>query len=782
MSTQKSMIFEKIQKIIKEKIDKDQTYPCKYQIFHQAKKYCPQCDYFVCDKCFSKHDSSHTLKYPNELIPDLSNKINLYLNLNEDNSSKEEEKSKKIEEKEKVELNTKICDNAITSIDNLINELKNIKKKMLNFFELQKNIINKYNKNECNVIKDGELPKQTEESEKTKIEQLNINKLNKIHDILKFETDKNKIFNTFIDFYKEINDITKSFDNTNKENNSEMSLYEKINEQTNQLNLSLINPFIPEIETLITKLPTLNQNISNAENNFKNIICSLLNINEDEYNSNIPTTEIDIENEQNKTTEKEVEIPKETVVEKIVEKEVPVEKIVVKEVPVFRKTFDNSQLIIGRAQTKIIEFIGNSEKEENNGDDMDNFKLNDYYEDRDQQENENQQEEEKKSIHKNVNATLKRSMVNTRTINLESNSALNKKDINEIMKGVYNEEKGVVIIKENKFELDSKEEVEENLANCYKKLAILNENKTKENFDLETNLKNFTWKERSMFEILIPCKNEEALCLYNPYKKEVEKIELQLDKKFPIGFSTCIKLPFCFISGGKSKNENDEIEELDTFYSLTRVGPKIFEKIKLPNLLESKSNHCMFEIPYLKSICALGGTNSKDVEIFDYLDNKLWTSLPDLNFIRDGATCCVINDTFLYCFFGYDSEKLEYITSIEKLDLETKKEWQILNPFGNKSFMKKKFSSCISYRKNFEEHIFIVGGVNVLNSESKDCLVYDQVTNNIEKYEGSLPYKSSFYNNSFFQLPNGIYYNLTADMQLIQYESMGKIFFGIRDN
>ena len=55
----------------------------------------------------------------------------------------------------------------------------------------------------------------------------------------------------------------------------------------------------------------------------------------------------------------------------------------------------------------------------------------------------------------------------------------------------------------------------------------------------------------------------------------------------------------------------------------------------------------------------------------------------------------MVNDTFVYCFFGYDLENCEYLTSIEKLDLEQKVEWELLNPYGNKFFMKKKFCGCI---------------------------------------------------------------------------------------
>ena len=360
--------------------------------------------------------------------------------------------------------------------------------------------------------------------------------------------------------------------------------------------------------------------------------------------------------------------------------------------------------------------------------------------------------------------------------------SLSVKNVKDIMKGTYNEAKAVIVMKDNKFLLDSEGEIDEYLKTCFKKLTNLNLNKAKKNFNLEKELSEFTWKERSMFELIFPVEDESFISIYNPYVNKIEEIEIQTDKKFPTNFALLFKLPYCYVSGGKIKDADKGIEELNSFYALRREGPKIFEKIILPEMLESKINHCLFEIPYLNSICALGGHNSTDVEIFS-LEEKNWTNLPDLNYPREGAACCIINDTFLYCFFGYDTENSTYLTSIEKFDLVYKENWEVLNPYGNKSFMKKKYCGCVKYRKNFEENIYIVGGINVFNSECKDCLIYDDKNNTIEKKNDfTLPYKSSFNSNSFVQLPNGIFYNLSSDCQLIQYEPLGKIFFGIRDH
>jgi len=352
-------------------------------------------------------------------------------------------------------------------------------------------------------------------------------------------------------------------------------------------------------------------------------------------------------------------------------------------------------------------------------------------------------------------------------------------DLNSIITSTGNEVKAVIQVIKNKFEMDCEAEIEEHQKACIESINKINQKRNEPNFNMLIEVNYMKWEERSMMELIFPEKDGKSIYIFNPLLNKVEEIPLEIEDEFPICFAMCIRLPYCFCSGGKT-NIDGEYVELNEFYCLKRTGVNNFEKIVLPPLLEEKTNHCLFEIPYYKSICALGGTNSKEVEIFD-LEEKKWNNLPELNCIREGATCCMINDTFLYCFLGYDTEKSEYLTSIEKLDLEKNEGWKLLNPFGNKSFMKKKFCSCIQYRQNFEENIFIVGGINVLNNESQDWMEYNERDNTLEKMGTNLPYKSSFNCNSFTKLPNGLFYNLTVDFQLLQYQSLGKYIFGIRE-
>lgn len=768
--------FNKIQNLIQTKIsdNPDLSFPCKYMVFHQAKKYCKECEDFICNKCAKKHDASHTLLKIEEITENVSSKINLYLEVSKGKFPNDENSN---DTTDKIEYDENIQQNSIEKIDELINKLICIKKKMLKFFELRKELIKKYNSEEHNIVYEDDLMKRITSLEKLDIKEMDEKEIKNVHDIIKFEKNNTIVFKTFIDFSKDLdyktNEIIVNNNYRNKlSNKNDMSVYERINLKTNELNLIMSYSFIQELDTFLNKsVPFIDTKILSTEDIFKNVICAYLKIENEEYESLLEKTEI--EDEPKKIIEKIVEVPKE--IEKIVEKKV--------EVPVYKKKFSPDELSIN---PKNIITILSSSNENNDSPKIDvdneNFNINDMLEPNAQMSNNDNDNNNKLDVNRPA-PRLKRSTVIQKAgeIGAYASLGLSSKNVKDILKGTYNEEKAIIVIKDNKFLIDSQEEIEESLKTCYKKLTNLNMNKNKENFNLDKELSSFTWKERNMFELVYPVEDRNFVCIYNPYINKVEEIEIQTDQPFSTNFALYLKLPYCYVSGGKATNEDNEIIELSSFYAFRRDGPKIFEKIILPDMLEPKSNHCLFEIPHLNSICALGGKDSKDVEVYN-LEDKNWKNLPELNEPREGAACCVVNETFLYCFFGYDTENSAYYTSIEKLDIEYGDSWELLNPYGNKSFMKRKYCGIVKYRKNFEENIFIVGGVNVLNSESKDCLIYDEKNNTIEKKSDfSLPYKSSFKSCQFVQFPNGLFYNLSSDCQLIQYESLGKIFFGIRN-
>ena len=327
MSSSLENYFHKIQSLIQQKISDNPklSFPCKYMVFHQAKKYCKECEDFICDKCIKKHEESHIILSLEEITKNVSSKINLYLDISKGKFPKEGDS---INSTEKVELDENIEQNSIETINNLINKLTCIKKKMVKYFELRKQLLKKYYSEEHNIVYEDQLMEKITTPEKLEIKEIDEKEIKNIHDVIKFEKNNTTVFKTFIDFCKDLenktNEIILNNNYRNKLSNKEdLSVYERINLKTNELNLIMSDLFIHEVDTFLNKsIPDIDTKILSTEDIFKNVVCAYLKIEDEEYNSLLENTEI--EDEPKKIVEKIVEIPKE--IEKIVEKKVEIEK------------------------------------------------------------------------------------------------------------------------------------------------------------------------------------------------------------------------------------------------------------------------------------------------------------------------------------------------------------------------------------------------------------------------------------------------------------------------
>lgn len=255
MSSSIESLFKKIQEKIQQKLLRNPKllFPCKYMVFHQAKKYCTNCGDFICDKCLKKHDETHTIFSLNEIVENVSSKINLYLDLTKGNIPKSENSTNTTE---KIELDENIENNAIQTIDNLINKLTCIKKTMLSFFELRKQLLKKHNSEEYNVVYEGELMDRITTPEKLEIKEMDEKNIKDVYDIIKFEQNNSIVIKTFINFSKDLenktNEIIENNNYRNKlSNKNEMSVYERINHKTNELNLIMSNSFTQEVDSFL---------------------------------------------------------------------------------------------------------------------------------------------------------------------------------------------------------------------------------------------------------------------------------------------------------------------------------------------------------------------------------------------------------------------------------------------------------------------------------------------------------------------------------------------------
>ena len=111
-----------------------------------------------------------------------------------------------------------------------------------------------------------------------------------------------------------------------------------------------------------------------------------------------------------------------------------------------------------------------------------------------------------------------------------------------------------------------------------------------------------------------------------------------------------------YFSGGESEITNDLDKtslKCNDFFALdlTTLTNDKLEINELPNLNEPRTWHSMIYVPN-KYIFIVGGSNTKSVELYDIEQKKL-TKDSELNEIRCECTLCLVNNMYLYAFFGF---------------------------------------------------------------------------------------------------------------------------------
>ena len=144
----------------------------------------------------------------------------------------------------------------------------------------------------------------------------------------------------------------------------------------------------------------------------------------------------------------------------------------------------------------------------------------------------------------------------------------------------------------------------------------------------------------------------------------------------------------------------------DMFYSF---NPQKKAMEKLCSLKNNHSKGCL--IPYNdNSIICLSGQHNKKCEIYSMLKNE-WNDMCEMNIERSEFGCCIIQNKYLFCIFGYNYPKNEYLNTIEYLDLlEENSIWKYLN-YKNDNLVSLYIKGLLSINYN-DEKIILVGGFN----------------------------------------------------------------------
>ena len=173
----------------------------------------------------------------------------------------------------------------------------------------------------------------------------------------------------------------------------------------------------------------------------------------------------------------------------------------------------------------------------------------------------------------------------------------------------------------------------------------------------------------------------------------------------------CNAKGFLYFSGGESEISNDLDKtslKYNDFFSLdlTTLTEDKLEINELPNLKESRTWHSMIYVPN-KYIFIVGGSNTKSVELYDIEEKKL-TKDSELNEIRCESTLCLVNNMYLYAFFGFVLHQ-EYNNSIERCNLlKENRKWEYVNYDVNQGLDLKLSFFGISYFKDNE--LLLIGG------------------------------------------------------------------------
>ncbi len=242
---------------------------------------------------------------------------------------------------------------------------------------------------------------------------------------------------------------------------------------------------------------------------------------------------------------------------------------------------------------------------------------------------------------------------------------------------------------------------------------------------------------------------------FNPSENKITEIE-NTYFKFPAFHSFINIPPFAFIGGGK----DSQSKELNSFSKFKRTETKKIELVELQEMNFPRHHHLYVYYKQKQQILCVGGSKLKTCEAYDVSSNS-WAVLGELNVSRECPSACVTDQNTLYVFFGFDKNVNKYVSTIEKIELNSveidfenksnnkNNKFEVINVKGNQNILKKHSAAALQIDSG---KVLIFGGINSLRNTSKDVLVYDLKMNSGQFFNSSLPVNASFHNCGFVDL------------------------------
>ena len=261
--------------------------------------------------------------------------------------------------------------------------------------------------------------------------------------------------------------------------------------------------------------------------------------------------------------------------------------------------------------------------------------------------------------------------------------------------------------------------------------------------------------------------NPEFFCIIT-YEKEMQLLQPYFYKrkdnegliKFNLFTAFCNAKGNLYFSGGENEQTYDPDKSVakynDFFYiDLTKLKENKNKIIinELPNLKESRTWHSMIYVPY-NYIFIVGGSNTKSVELYNMETNEIIKD-SELNEYRNECTLCLVNDEYLYAFYGFLLHE-EFNHSIERCYLlkeERKWEYAVVNNNNDLNFKPSFFG--ISYFRSDNELLLIGGNDN--GDEKHFDYIYkvgkiNEEKDEIEDFHCVITESNSIYKDKLFML------------------------------
>lgn len=151
---------------------------------------------------------------------------------------------------------------------------------------------------------------------------------------------------------------------------------------------------------------------------------------------------------------------------------------------------------------------------------------------------------------------------------------------------------------------------------------------------------------------------------------------------------------------------------------------------ELPNLIEARAWHNMIYVPD-NYIFIVGGENTRTVEMYNIEKNEI-TKDSELNQIRSECTLCLVNNKYLYAFFGFVLHQ-EFDPTIERCNLlKEERKWDFVDIMEKEGFLYNISFFGVSYYKDDE---IILIGVNDIGDEKHYDYIYKIGKNENDKDE-----------------------------------------------